>query len=63
MTYTINEAIGLSKDLLILYYNDPSYKSIKSEFLQKELLIEILSIKYSETNQKWIVYQTATLKV
>lgn len=62
MTYTINETIKLGKDLPIPYCNGPSCKSIKPEILQKELFIDIFSTKYSETDQEWITYETATLK-
>lgn len=62
MIYAINKATELGKDLLTLCCNGPSYKSIEPEFLQREPFIKILSIKYLETDWKWIAYQTAALK-
>lgn len=50
MTYAINEATGLDKDLLILYCNRPNCKNIKPKFLHKELFIKIASMKYSKSD-------------
>lgn len=62
MTYAINEATGLSKDLPTPYCNGPSCKSTQPEFLQREPFIEIFSTQYSETDWEWIAYRTAALK-
>lgn len=50
MTYVINKATKLKKNLLILYCNSSSYISTKSEFLQRGFFIKISSTKYLETN-------------
>lgn len=52
MTYAINEATGLRKDLPTACCNGPSCKSTDPEFLQREPFIETPPIKYSETDRK-----------
>lgn len=62
MTYAINKATKLGKNLPTPCCNGPSCKSTKPEFLQRELFIEIFPTKYLETNWEWIAYQTTALK-
>lgn len=53
---------SLSKTLPTLYCNRSSCQSAKPDILQREPFIDNIPIKYTEIDQEWIAYQTATLK-